>query len=44
MVDLVEKKNEEGSEDMAYFRKTMCCYINFSIDSVVSNGMHQISP
>lgn len=37
MVDLAEKK-QEG--DSAYFRKTMCCYINFSIDSVISNGKY----
>jgi hypothetical protein len=43
MVDLVEKKREEGGNDseLAYFRKTMCCYINFSIDSVISNGKKQ---
>lgn len=37
MVDLVEKK-QEGDSEYAFFRKTMCCYINFSIDSVISNG------
>ncbi len=35
---LVKISEPKGTEREEHFRKSLCCYINFGLDSVISNG------